>query len=289
VWWDAIDYANGMLVLGHGIGTSGDNVIGGGYSAVATSGSSTAQVNFNGQGSSVTSFQWLTNEWLVGQAGGSSGYSHVDTISSLGQNTLLDFPGLVSGQVTSMAGNSTHIWVATEGASQGFGQNGASSGAGLLQGERQADGTIDWQDGWTMTANSVAKDMELIGTDLYIMETPLSLDCKEARDLLQVSNSTTLQLVSAMANYSEDSLQTSSTLSQKQVQPSTSQPMEALADGIGLLTIGLTRSQQAMASRPMLSKTSKSLALTCGWQPQQGLSKWTPSQTPQRSIRAEQV
>ena len=175
VWWDAIDYANGMLVLGHGIGTSGDNVIGGGYSAVATSGSSTAQVNFNGQGSSVTSFQWLTNEWLVGQAGGSSGYSHVDTISSLGQNTLLDFPGLVSGQVTSMAGNSTHIWVATEGASQGFGQNGASSGAGLLQGERQADGTIDWQDGWTMTANSVAKDMELIGTDLYITTTPTGL------------------------------------------------------------------------------------------------------------------
>ena len=175
VWWDAIDYANGMLVLGHGIGTSGDNIIGGGYSAVATSGSSTAQVNFNGQGSSVTSFQWLTNEWLVGQAGGSSGYSHVDTISSLGQNTLLDFPGLVSGQVTSMAGNSTHIWVATEGASQGFGQNGASSGAGLLQGERLADGTIDWQDGWTMTANSVAKDMELIGTDLYITTTPTGL------------------------------------------------------------------------------------------------------------------
>lgn len=175
VWWDAIDYANGMLVLGHGIGTNGDNVIGGGYSAVATSGSSTAQVNFNGQGSSVTSFQWLTNEWLVGQAGGSSGYSHVDTISSLGQNTLLDFPGLVSGQVTSMAGNSTHIWVATEGASQGFGQNGASSGAGLLQGERQADGTIDWQEGWTMTANSVAKDMELIGTDLYITTTPTGL------------------------------------------------------------------------------------------------------------------
>ena len=175
VWWDAIDYANGMLVLGHGIGTSGDNLIGGGYSAVATSGSSTAQVNFNGQGSSVTSFQWLGSEWLIGQAGGSSGYSHVDTISSLGQNTLLDFPGLVSGQVTTMAGNSTHLWVATEGASQGFGQNGASAGAGLLQGERQADGTIEWQQGWTMTANSVAKDMELIGTDLYITTTPTGL------------------------------------------------------------------------------------------------------------------
>jgi hypothetical protein len=173
VWWDAIDYSNSMLVLGHGIGTSGDNIIGGGYSAVATSGGSTAQVNFNGQGSSVTSFQWLTNEWLIGQAGGSSGYSHVDTISSLGQNTLLDFPGLVSGQVTTMVGNSTHLWVSTQGSSQGFGQG--SAGAGLLQGERLADGSIDWQQGWTMVANSVAKDMELIGTDLYITTTPTGL------------------------------------------------------------------------------------------------------------------
>ena len=175
VWWDAIDYSNSMLVLGHGIGTSGDNIIGGGYSAVATSGGSTAQVNFNGQGSSVTSFQWLGSEWLIGQAGGSSGYSHVDTVSSLGQNTLLDFPGLVSGQVTSMAGNGTHLWVATQGASQGFGNGGGSAGAGLLQGERQADGTVDWQQGWTMTANSVVKDTELIGTDLYITTTPTGL------------------------------------------------------------------------------------------------------------------
>jgi hypothetical protein len=174
VWWDALDYSNSMLVLGHGIGTSGDNIIGGGYSAVATSGGSTAQVSFNGQGSSVTSFQWLTNEWLIGQAGGSSGYSHVDTISSLGQNTLLDFPGLVSGQVTSMAGNGTHLWISTQGAVQGFGQGG-SAGAGLLQGERQADGTIDWQQGWTMVANTVAKDMELVGTDLYITTTPTGL------------------------------------------------------------------------------------------------------------------
>jgi hypothetical protein len=174
VWWDAIDYSNSMLVLGHGIGTSGDNLIGGGYSAVATSGGSTAQVAFNGQGSSVTSFQWLTSEWLVGQAGGSSGYSHVDTISSLGQNTLLDFPGLVSGQVTSMAGNSTHLWISTQGAIQGFGQGG-SAGAGLLQGERQTDGTMDWQQGWTMIANTVVKDMKLMGTDLYITTTPTGL------------------------------------------------------------------------------------------------------------------
>jgi hypothetical protein len=73
-----------------------------------------------------------------------------------------------------MAGNGTHLWISTQGAAQGFGQGG-SAGAGLLQGERQADGTIDWQQGWTMVANTVAKDMELVGTDLYITTTPTGL------------------------------------------------------------------------------------------------------------------
>ena len=172
VWWDSIGYANGGLVLGHGIGLSGSNIIGGGFSLIATSGNSNAQASVNGAGSSVTSFQWLGSEWLVGQAGGSSGFSKVETISPLGQNTIATLPGLVSGQVTTMTGNGTHLWITTAGTSQGFGQ---ASGAGLLQGERQADGTILWQDGWTMTANSKAQDTELIGTDLYITTTPTGL------------------------------------------------------------------------------------------------------------------
>ena len=172
VWWDAIDYANGQLVLGHGIGLSGDNIIGGGYTIIATSGNSNAQANIDGAGSSVTSFQWVNNQWLMGQAGGSSGFSKVETLSSLGQNTVATLPGLVSGQVTTMTGNSTHLWVTTAGTSQGFGQ---SSGAGMLQGERQTDGSILWQDGWTMAANSKAQDAELIGTDLYISSTPTGL------------------------------------------------------------------------------------------------------------------
>tara|TARA_Y100000766_G_scaffold112496_1_gene96451 strand:- start:41069 stop:49372 length:8304 start_codon:yes stop_codon:yes gene_type:complete len=172
VWWDAIDYANGQLVLGHGIGLSGSNVIGGGFSLISSSGNSNAQASVNGAGSSVTSFQWLGTEWLVGQAGGSSGFSKVETISSLGQNTVATLPGLVSGQVTSMNGNSTHLWVTTAGTNQGQGQ---SSGAGLLQGEWQTDGSILWQNGWTMAANSKAQDTELIGTDLYISSTPTGL------------------------------------------------------------------------------------------------------------------
>ena len=172
VWWDAIGYENGQLVLGHGIGLSGNNIIGGGFTIISTSGNSNAQASVNGAGSSVTSFQWLGNEWLVGQAGGSSGFSKVETIGSLGQNTIATLPGLVSGQVTSMNGNSTHLWVTTAGTNQGQGQ---SSGAGLLQGEWQADGSILWQNGWTMAANSKAQDTELIGTDLYISSTPTGL------------------------------------------------------------------------------------------------------------------
>ncbi len=172
VWWDAIDYANGELIIGHGLGQSGTNVIGGGYSVITTTGAITSQVNSNAQGSSVTSFQWSGTGWLLGQAGGSSGYSRVDHLDNFGQNTIQTLPGLVSGQVTTMVGNSTHLWVTTIGENVGFGQ---STGAGILQGERQADGTIIWQQGWTLPANSQAKDMELVGTDLYIATSPSGL------------------------------------------------------------------------------------------------------------------
>ena len=172
IWWDAIDYANGELIVGHGLGQSGPNVIGGGYSVITTTGAITSQVNSNAQGSSVTSFQWSGTGWLLGQAGGSSGYSRVDHLDNLGQNTIQTLPGLVSGQVTTMTGNSTHLWVTTIGENVGFGQ---STGAGILQGERQVDGTVIWQQGWTLPANSQAKDLELVGTDLYIATSPSGL------------------------------------------------------------------------------------------------------------------
>ena len=172
VWWDAIDYASGELIIGHGLGQSGPNVIGGGYSIITTSGAITSQVNSNAQGSSVTSFQWSGSGWLLGQAGGSSGYSRVDHLDNFGQTTIQTLPGLVSGQVTTMTGNATHVWVTTIGENVGFGQ---STGAGILQGERQVDGTIIWQQGWTLPANSQAKDLELVGTDLYIATSPTGL------------------------------------------------------------------------------------------------------------------
>lgn len=172
IWWDAIGYDSGKLIVGHGLGQDGSNIIGGGYSVISTTGAITSQVNSNAQGSSVTSFQWTGAGWLLGQAGGSSGYSRVDYLDANGQSTVYNLPGLVSGQVTTMTGNGTHIWVTTIGENVGFGQ---STGAGILQGERQNDGSVEWQQGWTLPANSQAKDTQLVGTDLYISTSPAGL------------------------------------------------------------------------------------------------------------------
>lgn len=176
IWYDGLAYANGQLIAGHGQGGSGSNVIGGGYSTYTSSGATTTQANIQGSGSSVTSFQWLGSSvgWMIGQAGGSSGYSHVSTISSLGRQTVVDLPGIVSGQVTSMTGNSTHLWVATEGVPTGTGF-GLSTGAGLLQGEFLPNGEVDWQFGWTLTAGSSVRSMSLQGTTLYMATNPTGL------------------------------------------------------------------------------------------------------------------
>ena len=107
MWYDGLDWANGRLIVGHGVGQD----IAGGYSILPSSGATTGQATVRGGGSSATSFQWLGASWLMGQAGGASGYSRVANISNLGEQTLLDLPGIVSGQIGTITGNSTHLWV----------------------------------------------------------------------------------------------------------------------------------------------------------------------------------
>ena len=111
-------------------------------------------------GAPVSSIDWLGTEWLVGQAGGTSGYSQVFTLGQLGQNTIHSLPNLVSGQVTSIAGNQTHIWVASS--------SWQNTGSGVLQGEILSNGSVEWQKGWSVPSNAVVTDIELVGTDLYL-------------------------------------------------------------------------------------------------------------------------
>ena len=176
IWYDGLAHANGQLIIGHGIGFGG-SAIGGGYSLLASNGASSGQAAVFGAGSSVTSLQWMgaNTGWMIGQAGGTSGYSHVSTLSSLGTQKVVDLPGLVSGQVTAMASNATHIWAATGVLTGGGSTGNFGTAAGLLQGTFLPNGTVDWDYGWTLTANSVANNMHLDGTDLYITTNPSGL------------------------------------------------------------------------------------------------------------------
>jgi hypothetical protein len=160
VWWGAMEFAGGKLVIGYEIGDQGNNIIGGGLVIMAANGATVGQASILSTGSPVSSVDWLGTQWLIGQAGGTSGYSHVDTINQLGVNTIHSLPNLVSGQITSMAGNETHLWVASA--------SWQNTGSGVLQGIRLTNGSVEWQRGWTIPANAAVTDIELVGTDLYL-------------------------------------------------------------------------------------------------------------------------
>lgn len=160
LWWGAMEYSNGKLAIGYDIGSTGDNVIGGGYVLISANGATAGMASILSTGSAVTSLDWMGATLLIGQAGGTSGYSHVDTLNQLGQNVIYSYPSLVSGLITAIAGNSTHLWAAS-----GSWQN---TGSGLLQGIRNSDGSVTWQKGWTIPASADPYDMELVGEMLYI-------------------------------------------------------------------------------------------------------------------------
>ncbi|MEC8151705.1 MAG: hypothetical protein VX068_03570, partial [Candidatus Thermoplasmatota archaeon] len=172
VWYDALSHSGTQLIVGHDVGNSGPNLIGGGYSTLVANGATALQAQIQGAGSAVTSLQWLSGSsaWLVGRAGGSSGYSQVSTLSSSGMQKVVDLPGLVSGQVPTMMANATHLWVST--GSSATSGNFGGTGTGLLQGTFLPNGTLEWEYGWTLPGNTVASDFHLQGTDLFIATSP---------------------------------------------------------------------------------------------------------------------
>jgi len=189
VWWGAMTYAAGKLVIGYDIGTQGDNVIGGGLAILSANGATVGTAGIRSTGSPVTSVDWLGTEWLIGQAGGTSGYSHVDTIGQAGQNAIHALPNLVSGQVTSISGNQTHVWVASA--------SWQNTGSGVLQGVKLSNGSVEWQKGWTIPANAAVYDIELVGTDLYLASNNRGLS------LLDTTNGTLLPLPTGIHNFQD--------------------------------------------------------------------------------------
>jgi len=166
IWWDTLEYGNGNLLVGHAIGTQGQYVIGGGLSIIPITGGAAGTANVVNTGSAITSLQSLSAKWLVGQAGYGSGYSHVDVLDQNGINPEYILPGLVSGLVTEITGNSTHVWAATT--SRSFQSNGLQTSSGILQGTRLSNGSVQWTQGWSLPVPTEIASMELIGNSLAL-------------------------------------------------------------------------------------------------------------------------
>ena len=159
IWLDAFSYANGKLLIGYD-----DN---GGFAAISTLGAITGQASVQSVGTAVTSIKYSGNEWLIGQAGGASGYSHVDRLSSTGLNTEFELPALVSGNIEAMVSDGSRIWVSTYSVTINGNSPGAGSG-GILQGIFNSSGGIDWNEGWSLSFNNQVNSMLMEGTMIYI-------------------------------------------------------------------------------------------------------------------------
>ena len=159
VWYDALAWGGNQLMIGHGVstGNGGGGGGSGGYSTLYASGTTTGQASIRSLGASVTSWEYTGTAWYLGQAGGTTGYSHVDLISQAGQNSLFALPGLVNGEIQMFTGNSTHIWAAT---------GDGNTPGGLLEGTFNANGTISWTRGWSAYGGQVV-DLHLDGQTLY--------------------------------------------------------------------------------------------------------------------------
>jgi len=168
VYFDALHWSNGYLLSGHTVtsGNGGGGGSSGGYSVLQASGNSVGRANIGSKGSSVTDFGWTGSGWMIGIAGGSTGYSHVDSLGQLGQQVLYSKPGLVSGKIVDVVGNSTHIYVGT-----GSGIN--SDIGGILEGEKMPNGSIEWRRGWS--AFGVIEDLQIDGDQLWITVVDLGL------------------------------------------------------------------------------------------------------------------
>ena len=159
VYWDSLAWGGDRLMIGHGVPTTtgGGGGSEGGFSTISTVGISTGQASVQGIGAAITAWEFSGTSWLYGQAGGATGYSHVDQISQLGINTVNSLPGLVNGEVQMFEGNSTHIWAAA---------GNGNSGGGLLEGTYLANGSVEWTRGWSTYGGQIV-DIELVDDILY--------------------------------------------------------------------------------------------------------------------------
>ena len=147
---------------------------GGGITQIATTGPAVTRIIPFSQGDEATSIVPVPGgqayEFAIGRAGGSSGYNRVDNLDSNGI-----FPGawdnlaiMSTGRIAEFTGNSTHIWAAP------IDDYFSTYGSAILEGEYQANGSIEWSRAWNLNAELV-NEMTLDGDILWVSTAGLGL------------------------------------------------------------------------------------------------------------------
>jgi len=153
---DGLYHSDGILFISTGIF---------GFAATSTTSFSYLQTNstFTGQvlddplRTAVTSYQYTGGELHLARAGGSTGVNSILKYNASGFNTLIQYASLPSGNIVSMDGVENTLWVATQG--------------GVLKGEYNTSGGIEWTNGWSTPIGAVTTETLLDGTYLYITTT----------------------------------------------------------------------------------------------------------------------
>ena len=160
MWLDAMDYANGKLMIGYDDG--------GGFAIISTLGAISGQASIQRIGTPVTSVKHT--QVLIGSSAKQVLQAVILELIFLvvqALYTAFELPALVSGNVRSMVSDGSKIWVATESAATTG--NGAGQGsAGILQGTFNSSGGIDWEEGWSLPVFAPIEDMLMDGTTIYI-------------------------------------------------------------------------------------------------------------------------
>ena len=147
---------------------------GGGITQIATTGPAVTRIIPFSQGDEATSIVPVPGgqayEFAIGRAGGSSGYNRVDNLDANGI-----FPGawdnlaiMSTGRIAEFTGNSTHIWAAP------IDDYFSTYGSAILEGEYQANGSIEWSRAWNLNAELV-NEMTLDGDILWVSTAGLGL------------------------------------------------------------------------------------------------------------------
>ena len=105
-----------------------------------------------------------TPVYAVGRSGQTTGLNRVDRLDSTGliAGGFDELAGLSSGRVVEFASNSTHVWVSSTL------DEGSYYGSSILQGEILQNGSVRWEDGYSLLGQDVVNSMTLQDETMWV-------------------------------------------------------------------------------------------------------------------------